>query len=203
MVETQLEDLDARELWADIDEDELSLRLFDLELATEHLVGAGARTAGADGAALSVSTRDELLRALRELQAGLRESADPAALRQAGARADRVCDDATVTPTGRGLALAVRRLITATERTRALATRPGVSSRPTELPDQADEPPSALPAKSQPPTTPIGIRVDRGPRAWPPPAGRRSRSGSRPHSPSSPVSCSPPPAGTGRSSTRS
>ncbi len=115
MVESQLEDFDLHDRWPGIEPDELTLRLFDLELATEHLAGAGRRAAaapnGSDGA------RDELIHALSDLRLGLRSRERTDSLWQAGQQADRVRADPTAASAVRALALAVSDLV------RAIAAR--------------------------------------------------------------------------------
>ena len=121
LVDSQLESFDLRELWPAIEPDELTLRLFDLELATEQLAGAGRRAVG--DANVGDAARDRLVAALTSLRAGLRSFEQTHRLSQAGRLADEVRADPAATSAARAAALAVGDLVGAIGRARELGDR--------------------------------------------------------------------------------
>ena len=163
MVETQLDDVDLRDLWPGVDPDELRLRLFDVELATEHLAGAGRRAAA--GQRGSDSARDELVRALRDLRRELRAGKRTGSLSQAGERADRVRADPTAGPAVRVLALATSDLVRVVCRTRARDDRLAPNG------DESESSPSAggaleASAPSESPAAGDSAAVDEADGSW-------------------------------------
>lgn len=87
MVESQIDDkVEAAALWPGVDDEELALMLFDVELAADRLAGAGIRAAAA-AETIPVGIRSQLVDALGVLRIALRDSSDTAALDLAAHRA--------------------------------------------------------------------------------------------------------------------
>ena len=128
MIEGQLEDAELRCRWPQAAPEQLSLALFDVELATEQLVGAGRRAVVATGIAADV--RQRLVIALGALRAQVRDGGPAEGCSEAGRLAEAVHSDATVSPAARGLAVAVGDLA------RALAAGSAAESAPTETQTQ-------------------------------------------------------------------
>jgi len=90
-VASQLPGLDSQDVPAGIDAGELALRLFDVELAAEHLAGSWTRAAASDtGPSLSAGSRDALAEAVGALRAGLRYHAAAGQLAHAQTLAERM-----------------------------------------------------------------------------------------------------------------
>lgn len=89
-VESQLEDFDLHDLWPRIEPDELTLALFDLELATKHLAAAAHWVAA--GATMSDGACDTVVHALGAR--GLGTNVRSHGLSDAGELAEKVRVDA-------------------------------------------------------------------------------------------------------------
>lgn len=149
MVQSQLEDkVDVHPIWPGIDEDELELRLFDVELAAEQLARAGGRAAAAAGT-LPTTVRTELVGALDALRASMRGDAPAGMLDRAERRAGELRAERPGT-TGDGKATGVE----AYQLVLAIVEMAVTTGRTRDLIDRAVDPPEptpSSPADEQPP----------------------------------------------------